>query len=132
MRADNIQVVAKEPGKAPVIRTIANTLSGMREIVGGTIEIVRFDPEGKVELVCNDDFLALGMKPNVYVPTIDAVICGPFFMAAPMMTPDGVEFRSMTDEETALWMERLRVPSTGSYIRVNHEHGYVTFAQPRK
>jgi hypothetical protein len=104
MKAERIQVIVKQPLEAPELREIDNTLEAMREIVGGSIEIVRFDPLGRVELVCNDDFLALKMTPNVYLPEIESGIFGPLFIAAPQMTPDGVEFRSLTNSEAALWM----------------------------
>ena len=107
MKDPRIQIVVKEPNKPGFAKTIDNTLAAMQEIVGGKIEIFRFDPTGRFEGVCNDDFLYEGFEPNTYFPSIESLIRGTFFIAAPRMTRSGVEFRSMTNDEAAQLMASL-------------------------
>lgn len=52
MKEDSIQVLKIEPGKAPKIVTIPNTLEAMQQMVGGYIEVI---PLEDVCLVCNEE-----------------------------------------------------------------------------
>jgi hypothetical protein len=107
MKEPRIQVIVKEPLQDPQLRTIDNTLEAMQDIVQGRIEIVHFDPHDRVELVCNEEFLFQAMEPNVFLPAIDTLICGPLFLAAPENTPEGVQYRSLSAGEAADLMRLL-------------------------
>ena len=57
MKEDSIQVLKIEPGKAPEVVTIPNTLEAMQQMVGGYIEVI---PLEDVCLVCNEEGKLMG------------------------------------------------------------------------
>ena len=58
MKEDAIQVLKVEPGKAPKVVTIPNTLEAMQQMVGGYIEVIPLDD---VCLVCNEEGKLMGL-----------------------------------------------------------------------
>ena len=81
MKEDAIQVLKVEPGKAPKIVTIPNTLEAMQQMVGGYIEVIPLDD---VCLVCNEEGKLMGLPGNRRLG--NDVIAGTFFLAGD--TPD--------------------------------------------
>ena len=96
-----MRIVYFEPGKAPVIRDIENTLEESQKLVGGYIEV--FYPICDIILVCNEDAKFMKLKPNRHIDTgrISETILGPFFLVG----DDGEDFCSLS-EECADWLVR--------------------------
>ena len=59
---EKITVVVKEPGKAPEIRQIDNTLKALQDIVGGYIETVTIATD--MVIICNEEGLIKHLPPN--------------------------------------------------------------------
>ena len=59
---DKITVVVKEPGKAPEIRQIDNTLKALQDVVGGYIETVTVATD--MVIICNEEGLIKHLLPN--------------------------------------------------------------------
>jgi hypothetical protein len=77
--------------------------SGLESMYQATeCSTVQFVPvAGGLDLVCDEEGKINGAFPNRYVPELQDVICGPFFVTA---TDGEGEGRSLTDEE----IERVR------------------------
>lgn len=93
---DQIQILVKEVGKEPEVRTIPNTLEALQEIVGGYIETV-FTKSGLV-LICDEDG-KLKRKPRNFLWGDDIIVGTVFFVGN-----TGEDFRGLTDSE----IERLK------------------------
>lgn len=94
-----MRIVYFEPGKAPVIRDIENTLGECQKLVGGYIETVWPFYSNDIVLVCNEDARFMELKPNRHI--CSETILGPFFLVG----SDGEDFCSLS-EECADWLVR--------------------------
>ena len=63
MNDDEIRVLKIDPGKAPYIAVLPNTLDALQAAVGGLIEIVYLD--SNLVLICND-FCSLSDADIIY------------------------------------------------------------------
>jgi len=61
---EKITVLVKNPGEAPKIREIDNSLTQLQLIVDGYIEAVGFTDE--IIIVCNEEGKLKGLSPNFY------------------------------------------------------------------
>lgn len=86
-KPNRIRIVIVEPGKAPRVEEIPNTLSAMQSVVEGHIELTRF--ASHVMIVCNECGRVWGMDPNIFG------CVGTIFFAR----DDGEELASLTDEQ---------------------------------
>ena len=96
-----INVIYKEPGKGPQIRTIDNSLGGFQGLVGGYIQVVNV--ESDVALICNEEGKLLGLDPNIYINGIGDTVVGPVILAG----RKGEDFISIDDYHTKLYMRQL-------------------------
>ena len=98
-----MRIVYFEPGKAPVIRDIENTLEECQKLVGGYIETVWPFYSDDVVLVCNEDARFMELKPNRHIGTahFSETILGPFFLVG----SNEEDFCSLS-EECADWLVR--------------------------
>ena len=104
MKEDSIQVLKIEPGKAPKIVTIPNTLEAMQQMVGGYIEVIPLDD---VCLVYNEEGKLMGLPGSRRLG--NDVIAGTFFLAGD--TPDG-DFCSLTQEQADRWSRHFAQTET--------------------
>ena len=100
-----MNVVVKEPGKAPEVRMVTDDLHEMQRLVGGWIEIVRPFEDMHTLLVCNEEGVYRDGRPNVQIG--NTVIFGPFFICSEETGEDGYEFAGLTDEQADYFMNIL-------------------------
>ena len=98
---------------------LEDSLGAMQHCVGGLIQAV-FEPGGRnAALICNDEGKLLGLPLNRALRDEDGaiydVIAGTFFICG--VPPDGESFTSLTDEQTAYWLERFARPEL--FVSVN-------------
>jgi hypothetical protein len=93
-----MQVVIVEPGKAPKVTHIENTLEAMQQTVGGLIELFRIDDE--IVIIHNEESKLGGFRPNKaiwYEDDLIDIVFGTFFVcSAPVYNAD---ISGLTDEQ---------------------------------
>lgn len=95
-----MQVVIKQPGKAPSITDIPNTMEALQAAVGGYIETVTMAED--LCLICNEDGRALGLEPNCSIFGVRFV--GPVLAVG----FSGDEFTGISDEYIPLIIRLLQ------------------------
>ena len=116
-----MRVLYVEPGKAPYETEIPNSLDAEQQAVKGLIDLVYLDLDAI--LVCNDEGKLIGMEGNRVLDN-GTIIAGPFFI-----TGDGGEdFCSLTDEQTAHFMQRFQEPEVISQEDVQADTGFIFYA----
>ena len=113
---DGIRVVYVTPGNTPLDIRIGKGLKDMQNAVGGLIEPIYCEREGIV-LVGNEESKLMGMKGNRRIG--NTIIAGPFFVCG----DDGENFVSLTDEETAEYMDKFAQPQNISDEEVQADMG---------
>lgn len=103
-KEESLRVLMVEPGKAPEVRTIPNTLKAMQEAVGGLIQIIPLEDD--IQLVCNDEGKLIGLEGNRRVR--NDIIVGNFFLAA----DGGEELCSLSEKEIEKYSQVFAEPQT--------------------
>lgn len=101
-----MQVVIANPGEAPVITEIVNSLEAKQAVVGGWIELWAVD--GSAHFICNEEGRLNGMPFNRLVTLRDGTvwdIYGPILIVGG--DPDEGTFESLPDEEARYWQQQL-------------------------
>ncbi len=88
-----IEVLVFAPAKAPELRTIPNTLDGLRALVGGHITMFTTGIEGTIG-VCHDEGVLLNFPPCRFIEATGYLIFGTFFVAG-----NGVNLHSLRPTE---------------------------------
>ena len=92
-----MRVIIKEVGKDFRVTEIENTLEGTQAVVGGYLEIVPSQlAYEKIAVICNEEGLFMGLKPNMRIGH-NIVVGNILFTGV-----DGEEFCSLTDEQIDL------------------------------
>ena len=99
---DSICVLKVEPGQAPEMVTMPNTLDAFQATVGGDIETVGLD--ANAVLVCNEEGKLAGLPANRQVG--GDTIAGTFLIVG---AEDG-EFCSLSDADAAHYAEKFAEP----------------------
>lgn len=86
-----IEVLVVEPGKAPRLETVNNTLEAVEEALGGRAQLGCFLPQ-RVMLASRQD--AAGLAPNRCLPGKKEVIHGTFLLCG--IPEEGNGFSSLT------------------------------------
>ena len=73
--SEKIRIVIAEPGKAPAVSFITESLKDMQQIVDGYIELFEVTESG-IDLFCNEEGKLLSLEPNRYFSELADVICG--------------------------------------------------------
>lgn len=115
-----LTVVMVEPHKAPYAAEIDDELSALQKAVGGYIETV-YNGDGTI-IICNEESKLKGLEGNRRIHDGNSVIAGTFFVVG----DDGENFRSLTDSETAKYMDRFAEPEDISQDEVESDMG-ITF-----
>ena len=97
-----IRVLKVEPGTAPEIVTMPNTLDALQAAVGGYIEAVTLDANSI--LVCNEEGKLTGLPANRQVG--GDTIAGTFLIVG---AEDG-DFASLSDADAAYYAEKFAQP----------------------
>ena len=114
---DIMRVVYVEPNKVPRVMEMPHTLEAEQKAVGGFIELV-YNGDNTA-IVCNDEGKLIGMEGNRRLGN-GTIIAGPFFVVG--LTED--DFRSLTDEEVAKYMNRFAEPEQISQEEVESDMGF--------
>ena len=124
-----MKVLVVRPMELPAVQEIDHTLSGMQELVGGTIQAV-YPFDDPVALVCNDEGKLLGLPWNRTLTDDHGVpydiVCGTFFVAG--LKED--DFASLTEQqiEKRHLFQRITMPITlvlvAAYIFIMSEVGF--------
>ena len=102
---DSIKAVVKEPGKAPVVMEVDNSLRGYQKLVNGYIESIPFPGyEDDIDIVINDEGKVLGLEPNIFVREYKDIFCGTLVVVG--VTPE-LTWRGLTDEEVTIVLNGL-------------------------
>lgn len=96
--SNQIRVVVKGAGKAPVEKMVENNLKSFQALVGGNIQAVPFC--GFV-LVCNEMHKCLNLPGNFWFGS-DFILGDVFFVGA-----DSEDFASLTDEQVELVQKKF-------------------------
>ena len=65
MNNNKLKILLKEVGKESKIQEIEDTLEAKQKLVGGLIEVVPFQRNSDILIVCNEEGKILNMFPNV-------------------------------------------------------------------
>lgn len=84
-----MRVISCKVGMPAMPIDIDGTLESMQELVGGYIEIVRYETMGSILYVVNEEGKVLDMKPNKFINDGKDLICGDFFVAGYGPNEDG-------------------------------------------
>ena len=116
-KPDNLmRVVYVEPNREPYEAEVIQDLDYMQQAVGGLIEPIYL--EDGTAIICNDNAKLMGMEGNRHFR--EAVLAGPFFVCG----DGGDEYRSLTDEEAAKYMELFAEPEQISQAEVKADMGF--------
>ena len=99
-----MQILYKEPGKAPRTMLIPQKLDVMQQLVDGYIETIRVSD--KTVLIVNEEGKLKGMDPNFILAVNDRIdmILGPAIFCG----EDGEDFVSLPDDELDRIMDGLK------------------------
>lgn len=64
-KEETIQVIYKEVGKDPVVKEIQNTLEAKQELVNGLIEVVPYNEDEDLVLICNEEGKIQNLELNI-------------------------------------------------------------------
>lgn len=96
--SNKIKVVLKEENQPARVTEISNNLSCFQGFVGGLIDMTSVPGmEGKVDVICNDEFLFNGSSPNVMMPECDHIMGGNLIFVG--YNPEDGSSISLTDEQ---------------------------------
>ncbi len=115
---DLMRVVYVEPNRPAYEAEIADDWKAGQKAVGGLIEMV-VNGDGTC-IVCNDEGKLIGMEGNRRLDNGFSIIAGPFFICG--MTEE--DFRSLTDDETAKYLNRFAEPEQISQEEVEADTGF--------
>lgn len=117
-RSENLlQVVYVEPNKPAYKAEIEDKLENLQRAVGGHLGIVYHSD--KTCFVCNDDGKLIGLPGNRRLGDGKSIIAGAFFIVG----TSGENFRSLTEEESAKYLDRFATPEEISDEEVREDTG---------
>ena len=109
MKETRIKVLKVEPGKAPEVVWLENTLSALQKAVSigaeyiGLIEIIELDAETCI--LCNEEGKLIGLTPNRRL--YEDVLCGTFYVTG--QTKDG-NLASLSEKAFSVYTKRFAAP----------------------
>lgn len=92
-----IRVVTKLPDEDAKEELMENGYFTISEFCKGLIDIAPLPTDESITIICNDEFLLNGMKPNIVTPETEGVICGPIVICG--YDPETGDSISLTDEQ---------------------------------
>ena len=116
-KPDNLlKIVYVEPNRPPFVSEVPDDLRSLQRAVGGRIEPISLGDN--ILLVGNKESKLMGLEGNRRIGS--SIIAGPFFL----VVENGEDFRSLTDAETRLCMERFSKPEQISQLEVQEDMGF--------
>ena len=107
-----MKILRVEPGKAPEVMEIKNSLEAMQSVVGGMIQAV-YPFEEPVAMIVNDEGKLMGLEMNRSLRTADTdiiydIVCGPMFLCG--APADNDRFTDLTEEQLAYYADYYKEP----------------------
>lgn len=115
-----LKVVCVEPNKPAYAAEVEHTLEGEQRAVKGLIECLYWHGD-QTCIVCNEEGKLIGMEANRRFENGSSIIVGPFFVVG----LGGDDFRSLTDEEQAKYLEKYAEPEQISQEEVSADTGAI-------
>ncbi len=115
----NMEILVVEPGKAPRLSVIPNTLEAAEEALGGAVQVGCFLPQ-RVLLISRED--SSGLAPNRCLPGGKGCVSGPFLLCG--MPEEGCHFDSLPPVRQAEFKKIFEQP--GEFMTV----GGTVYADP--
>ena len=104
--AEMMKVLILEKDRLPYEAEIKHNIYAMQHIVGGSFDIIYFEPKDDAICFCNDEFLLNGSQPNRVIG--DTLVHGTCFIAGNQMNEYGeYDSCSLTDEQIRKYTERF-------------------------
>ena len=101
-----MRIFVFEPLKEPYVKDIEDDIQAMQKVVGGSIEPIFFESDGKALAWCNDEFLLNGSKPNRIVG--NTLVHGTFYISGNCLNEYGEwDSCSLTDEQIEKYKEQF-------------------------
>ena len=123
-KPDNLlKVVYVEPNKPAYAAEVEHTLDGEQRAVKGMIECI-YCHDDNTCVVGNEEAKLIGMEGNRRFNDGKSVIAGPFFVVG----LDADDFRSLTEEEQAKYLEKYAEPEQISQEEVEADTGAMFIA----
>ncbi len=123
-KPDNLlKVVYVEPNKPAYTAEVEHTLDGEQRAVKGMIECI-YCHDDNTCVVGNEEAKLIGMEGNRRFNDGKSVIAGPFFVVG----LDADDFRSLTEEEQAKYLEKYAEPEQISQEEVEADTGAMFIA----
>ena len=123
-KPDNLlKVVYVEPNKPAYAAEVEHTLEGEQRAVKGMIECI-YCHDDNTCVVANEEAKLIGMEGNRRFGDGKSIIAGPFFVVG----LEGDDFRSLTEEEQAKYLEKYAEPEQISQEEVEADTGMTFIA----
>mgnify|MGYP002609503936 FL=1 len=104
-----MRILVFEPLKEPYVKDIEDDIQAMQEVVGGSIEPIYFESDGKALAWCNDEFLLNGSKPNRIIG--NTLVHGTFYISGNCLNEYGEwDSCSLTDDQIKKYSEMFETP----------------------
>jgi len=100
-----MKVIIVPVGNEPKITDIENSLEGLQNVVGGPIEMVGFEMNEPLAIICNEEGKLTNLLPNRFIPELQDMIHGDFAIVRCNM--DTGENEDLTDEDIKLIQAKL-------------------------
>ena len=101
-----MKVLILEKDRLPYEAEIKHNIYAMQHIVGGSFDIIYFEPKDDAICFCNDEFLINGSQPNRLVG--DTLVHGTCFIAGNKMNEYGeYDSCSLTDEQIRKYTDKF-------------------------
>ena len=101
-----MRILVFEPLKEPYVKDIEDDIQAMQEVVGGSIEPIYFESDGKALAWCNDEFLLNGSKPNRIIG--NTLVHGTFYISGNCLNEYGEwDSCSLTDEQIEKYKQQF-------------------------
>ena len=118
-----LKVVYVEPDEPAYAAEVEHTLNGEQRAVGGMIECI-YCHDDNTCVVANEEAKLIGMEGNRRFGDGKSIIAGPFFVVG----LEGDDFRSLTEEEQAKYLEKYAEPEQISQEEVEEDTGMTFIA----
>ena len=101
-----MRILVFEPMKEPYVKDIEDDIQAMQEVVGGSIEPIYFESDGKALAWCNDEFLLNGSAPNRILGK--TIVHGTFYISGNCQNKYGEwDSCSLADEQIKKYKEQF-------------------------
>ncbi len=94
---EKLRILLKKVGHEAKVTYVDNTLEAKQKLVGGLIEVVSFEEDTDLLIVCNEEGKIIGLPPNTLFDF--DYIAGDYFVIGDDW--ENGDFKSITDEQIA-------------------------------